>query len=74
MTPPRKRWHMVPGAAWELRTHDGVVVAQVSQLIGRYYYEVPGVPLMKTGWADTRHAAQLAVWRELRRRREREAA
>ena len=45
---------------------DGVLVAQVTPLIGRYYYEIVGLSPMKTGWADTRTAAMRAVRKAIR--------
>ena len=45
---------------------DGVLVAQVTPVAGRYYYEIPGLKPMQAGWADTRAAAMRAVRKAMR--------
>ena len=45
---------------------DGVLVAQITPLLGRYYCEIVGLKPMKAGWADTRTAAMRAVRKAIR--------
>jgi hypothetical protein len=64
---PPGRWRWGGNGLTSELWYAGKQIANVARVGGRYYYEATVVDMpMRTGWADSRYAAQRAARRAIR--------